>query len=191
MNDVAHEYSLTEHVVSQATPNHGLHVFVDGCFEPVSHTGGWAFVAYRDSMEVACDFGGMAKSSNNATEAIAVLQAILWISANIPDEPSVIWSDSVYAVTGCNHWLPIWKANNWKKPAPNQNVRRRTIANDAIWKAIDIELGKNRMINIVWCKGHSGIPGNERADMLADEGRRFRVAGTAVASKNRPLRAGL
>ncbi|WP_244423959.1 ribonuclease H [Phyllobacterium sp. YR531] len=159
----------------------GFHVFVDGCFKPVSQNGGWAFVAYRDSMEIACDFGAVANSSNNATEAVAVLQAMRWINANIAVEPAVIWSDSVYAVTGCNYWLPIWKANGWKKPAPNPNLRRRTIANDVIWKEIHGELSRNPLISIVWCKGHSGIPGNERADALADEGRRFRVPGTAVA----------
>ncbi|MEP7454715.1 ribonuclease H [Phyllobacterium sp. SB3] len=152
------------------TANHGLHIFADGCFDPVSRRGGWAFVVYRDGAEIASDFGGTANTSNNAMEAAALLRAIIWIDSNVAGENPVIWSDSFYAVMGCNDWLPIWKANGWKKIDPNPNARRRTITNMEIWKEIDTRLCRNPPIKILWCKGHAGITGNERADDLADHG---------------------
>jgi ribonuclease HI len=150
---------------------HGLHVFADGCYEPVSGQGGCAFVAYRDVVEIASDFGGVQDTANNSMELMAVLNAAMWIGSNAMGQPAVIWSDSIYAVKGCNSWRHIWKNNGWRKRGPNAKVRSRTIANPELWKAIDLQLSHNHLLTVAWCKGHSGILGNERADQLADNGR--------------------
>ncbi|WP_132651671.1 ribonuclease H [Rhizobium sp. BK418] len=150
----------------------GLHVFVDGCFEPRSWHGGWAFVAYRDGVEIASGFGGAENSANNAMELTAVLKAAIWINCTAAGEAAVIWSDSVYAVEGSNHWRPIWKNNGWKKSNPGGNARNRVVADAELWQAVDIELLQNPQISIAWCKGHSGVAGNERADELSDQGSR-------------------
>jgi ribonuclease HI len=156
----------------------GLHIFVDGCFEPKSRQGGWAFVACRDDVEIASGFGGVENSANNAMEAMALLQALLWVDRNASAEPAIIWSDSRYAVDGCNNLRLIWRHNGWKKIDPNQNARRRTIADAEIWKAIDAQLDRNRLLTVSWCKGHSGNDGNERADQLAELGRLSTGAST-------------
>jgi ribonuclease HI len=150
----------------------GLHLYADGCHEPRSNTGGWAFVVRRDGLEIASEFGHVDRSSNNAMELTALLRAALWINANAMGEPSILWSDSVYAVNGCNQWRPIWKSRGWRKKGPNPNARSRAIADRALWMAVDAALSENRLLQVVWCKGHSGIPGNERADHLAEHGRR-------------------
>ena len=150
---------------------HGLHLFADGCYEPGSGHGGWSFVAYRDAVEIASDFGGVDDSSNNAMELTAVLRAAMWINSQTAGEPAIIWSDSVYAVKGCNSRRHIWKNNGWKKSSPNGHGRRRTIDNADLWKAVDRQLSQNALVTIAWCKGHLGIAGNERADALADRGR--------------------
>ncbi|WP_049732000.1 ribonuclease H family protein [Rhizobium ecuadorense] len=150
---------------------HGLHLFADGCFEPGSGHGGWSFVAYRDRVEIASDFGGVNDSSNNSMELTAVLRAAMWVNSQPTGEPATIWSDSVYAVKGCNSKRHIWKNNGWKKSSPNGQGRRRMIDNADIWKAVDLQLSQNAQVTIAWCKGHSGIAGNERADALADRGR--------------------
>ncbi|ANM10846.1 MULTISPECIES: ribonuclease H family protein [unclassified Rhizobium] len=155
---------------------HGLHLFADGCYEPGSGHGGWSFVAYRDAAEIASDFGGVDDSSNNSMELTAVLRAAMWINSQTAGEPAIIWSDSVYAVKGCNSRRHIWKNNGWKKSSPNGQGRRRTIDNADLWKAVDLQLCQNALVTIAWCKGHSGIAGNERADALADRGR-LSIAG--------------
>ncbi len=151
--------------------SHDLHVFADGCYEPDSGEGGWAFVVYRDDAEVASGFGGVEDTANNTTELIALLKAVEWIDSNAASETAVVWSDSVYVVRGCNQWRHIWKNNGWKKISANAKVRSRTIANPDLWKAIDAHLSRNRLLTIAWCKGHSGLAGNERADELAERGR--------------------
>jgi ribonuclease HI len=150
---------------------HGLHVFADGCYDPNSGQGGWAFIAYRGGVEIASDFGGVRDTANNSMELIAILRAIMWISSNAIGEPAVIWSDSIYAVNGCNSWRHIWKTNGWKKVDPNPNARKRTIADPKLWQETDLQLSQNQLLAIAWCKGHSGIDGNELADELANIGR--------------------
>jgi ribonuclease HI len=151
---------------------HDLRVFADGCYEPGSGEGGWAFVVYRNHAEVASGFGGVKDTANNTTELIALLEAVTWINSNAPGEAAVVWSDSAYAVRGCNQWRHIWKNNGWKKISANAKIRSRTIANPDLWKAIDGQLSRNRLLTIAWCKGHSGLAGNEHADELAERGRR-------------------
>lgn len=149
----------------------GLHVFVDGCYEPGSGQGGWAYIAFRDAVEIASGFGGVEDSADNSMELAAVLNAAIWINSEATGEAATIWSDSIYAVKGCNSRRHIWKNNGWKKSSPNGNGRSRTIANAELWKAVDLQLSRNGLVTIAWCKGHFGIAGNERADALADKGR--------------------
>jgi ribonuclease HI len=151
--------------------DHRLEVYADGCFEPRSGTGGWAFVVYRDGLEVASGHGSSDRTSNNAMELRALLEAARWINANAMGEPSLLLSDSVHAVNGCNRWRHVWKSRGWRKKGPDPKARSRTIADRELWLAIDEALSKNKLMEIVWCKGHSGIPGNEKADGLAEFGR--------------------
>ncbi len=171
MTGIANELSSPATTVGLPETQHGFHVFVDGCYEPGSGHGGWAFVVYRDAAEIASGFGGAEDSANNSMELTAVLRAAIWINREASGEPATIWSDSIYAIKGCNSWRHIWKNNGWKKSSPNGNARKRTVANAELWKAVDLQLSQNALMTIVWCKGHSGIAGNERADALADKGR--------------------
>lgn len=155
-----------------SSAGHRFEIYADGCYEPSDQSGGWAFVVYRDGQEVASDFGHVARSSNNATELMALLRAATWVEANAPDEPSILWTDSFYAVNGCNQWRPIWKSRNWRKKGPDPNARSRNIPDRGLWIAIDAVLSSNKSIEVAWCKGHSGIPGNEKSDALAERGRR-------------------
>ncbi|RDL48710.1 Ribonuclease HI [Ensifer sp. M14] len=149
----------------------GFHVFTDGSYEPSSGEGGWAFVVYHDGAEIASEFGGARRSADNTMELTALFKAALWINGNVPGERAIVWSDCVYAVNGCNSWRQIWKNNGWKKIVANAKVRSRTIANAELWMAIDLQLRSNPELTVAWCKGHSGLVGNERADRLAAFGR--------------------
>ncbi|MBB4290106.1 ribonuclease HI [Rhizobium leguminosarum] len=171
MTSISNELHVPATTVGISEAQRGLHLFVDGCYEPGSGQGGWAFVAYRDAVEIACGFGGVEDSANNSMELIAVLKAVLWINSEATGEAVIIWSDSIYAVKGCNVRRHIWKNNGWKKSSPNGNARSRTIANAELWKSVDRQLSRNALVTVAWCKGHSGVAGNERADTLADKGR--------------------
>ena len=148
-----------------------LEIFTDGCCEPGSGNGGWGFAVYRDGHEIASGCGGAGKTANNAMEATAVLKAAQWVNAHAAGETVTIWSDSVYAVKGCNERRPIWRNNGFKKITANSRLRSRGIADADVWRAIDAALSRSATITVSWCKGHAGTEGNERADRLADSGR--------------------
>lgn len=158
-------------LVGPADGTAGLQVYSDGCYEPNSDTGGWAFVVYRDGVEIAFGHGGMAKTSNNSMELAGLLQAALWLNANAAGEPSMLWTDSAYAVNGCHRWRHVWKSRNWRKKGADPKARSRPVPDAELWKAIDAELSLNSLIGIAWCKGHAGLTGNEQADRLAEAGR--------------------
>ena len=55
-----------------------------------------------------------------------------------------------------------WKSNGWK------TANKKAVKNQSLWKELD-ELSSKHHIEWQWVKGHSGHPGNERADELANE----------------------
>jgi ribonuclease HI len=171
MTDISDRLPSPNPAADTAESTAGLQLFADGCYEPDSGQGGWAFVAYRDGVEIASGCGGVADTANNAMEALALLEAVSWINANALDEAATVWTDSVHAVKGCNDWRHIWKTNGWKRIVANKKARNRGIADHALWQALDRQLSDNGHVTISWCKGHAGIDGNERADRLADSGR--------------------
>ncbi|WP_018899258.1 ribonuclease H [Rhizobium sp. 2MFCol3.1] len=161
-----------------------LEIFTDGCCEPSSSNGGWGFAVYRDGVEIASGCGGADKTANNAMEATAVLEAVRWVNAHAAEAAVTIWSDSVYAVKGCNEWRPIWRNNGFKKITANSRLRSRGIADADLWRAIDAALSGSATITVSWCKGHAGTEGNERADRLAESGR-LSIAGKAPLKRSR------
>lgn len=156
---------------SSSSTGHRVDVYSDGCYQPEDGSGGWAYVAYRDGVEIAADFGHVNRSSNNAMELTALLKAAIWINTHAASEPSVLWSDSVYAVMGSNRWRHVWRSRGWRKKGPDPKARSRTIPDRELWIAVDSALSTNGSLQVRWCKGHSGIPGNEKSDELADRGR--------------------
>ncbi|MBM3095429.1 ribonuclease HI [Ensifer sp. T173] len=167
MNGIFTKLCAPDHTAEILPISEGLHVFTDGSYEPTSAKGGWAFVVYRNGAEIASEFGGARPSADNTMELTALFKAALWVNGNASGERAIVWSDSVYAVNGCNSWRQIWKNNGWKKIVPNAKARSRTIANAELWMAIDLQLSRNPQLAVAWCKGHSGLVGNERADTLA------------------------
>jgi len=72
-----------------------------------------------------------------------------------------LYTDSQYVKKGLLEWLPQWKARGWK------TADRKAVKNQALWETLEHEAGKHR-IQWHWVRGHSGIPGNERCDVLAN-----------------------
>ena len=91
-------------------------------------------------------------------EITAAINAIksLKIKSNV-----VIHTDSKYLMNGINDWINNWKNNNWKTST------KKDVKNVDLWKAID-DLSSEHTIKWNWVKGHSGNPGNEMADDLAN-----------------------
>jgi ribonuclease HI len=73
-----------------------------------------------------------------------------------------VYTDSEYVRRGISEWLPGWKARGWRTAA------RKPVKNQDLWERLD-ELSSAHYIEWRWVPGHAGVPGNERADQLANE----------------------
>jgi ribonuclease HI len=72
-------------------------------------------------------------------------------------------TDSKYVMDGIREWMANWKKRDWKTAA------RKPVKNKDLWQALDSATERHE-IDWVWVKGHSGHPGNEEADQLANRG---------------------
>ena len=66
---------------------------------------------------------------------------------------------------GITEWIRGWKAKGWRTST------KQPVKNVELWQRLDqlVEHGGHQ-IDWRWVKGHSGDPGNERADALANQG---------------------
>lgn len=143
----------------------GCHVFCDGACEPNPGPGGWAFVVYLDGQEIFAAQGGNVATTNNVMEMTGALEAVRWISENPDGRTASLHSDSQYVVKGCNEWRHSWKRKGWMRK------RNSPVLNLELWKQLDTVLNEFPLV-LSWVKGHAAIRGNERADELAEQGRR-------------------
>ena len=134
-----------------------ISIYTDGACKGNPGEGGWgAYIEYNN--EKVKLYGYEKDTTNNRMEITAAIEALrsIKIKSNI-----IIYTDSKYLMNGINTWINGWKKNNWRTSS-NKGVK-----NVDLWKIID-ELNSNHSIKWCWVKGHSGNPGNEMADELAN-----------------------
>ncbi len=72
-----------------------------------------------------------------------------------------VYTDSQYVRLGMTEWLAGWKARGWR------TADRKSVKNQDLWEQLDEQAARHE-IEWHWVKGHSGVPGNERCDQLAN-----------------------
>ena len=136
-----------------------IEIYADGACKGNPGPGGWGawLKAGKHEKEL---FGGELETTNNRMELTAVIRALEQLKQ--PSEVRVS-TDSQYVQKGISEWIHGWKARGWKtsNKAPVKNVD--------LWQLLD-EVASRHQIEWVWVKGHAGHEGNERADMLANQG---------------------
>ncbi|WP_017932677.1 ribonuclease HI [Robiginitomaculum antarcticum] len=139
----------------------GIIIYTDGACSGNPGPGGWGawMIAGQHEKEL---FGGEAATTNNRMEMMAAIKAIAAIKPGY-DGPVTIITDSVYLRDGITKWIHGWKKRGWKK------ADKKPVLNVDLWKELDAA-AQGRNIDWQWVKGHSGDPGNERADELARRG---------------------
>ena len=135
-----------------------IELFTDGACKGNPGVGGWGVLINNSNNFIELK-GTQRQTTNNRMELIAVIKGLKSIQENADIE---ITTDSMYVNNGINQWIDNWKNNGWKTAA------KKPVKNKDLWQELD-ELVQNYSIKWIWVKGHSGHPGNERADQLANE----------------------
>lgn len=136
-----------------------VEIFTDGACRGNPGIGGWGAVIQYKGHEKQL-FGGEQETTNNRMELMAAIQAIK--SLNRPCRISLT-TDSQYVRKGISVWMPDWKKRHWKTAA------KKPVKNKDLWQLLDAATQQHE-IDWFWVKGHSGHPGNELADRLANRG---------------------
>lgn len=136
-----------------------VEIFTDGACKGNPGPGGWgALLRYgKNEREL---YGGEELTTNNRMELMAVIQALAALTRPCKVR---LTTDSKYVMQGVQQWLAGWKARGWK------TANRQPVKNQDLWQQLDQQLARHS-IDWQWVRGHSGHPGNERADNLANLG---------------------
>ncbi|MGE0808970.1 MAG: ribonuclease HI, partial [Burkholderiaceae bacterium] len=134
-------------------------VYTDGACKGNPGPGGWGALLSWGGHEKEL-FGGEAATTNNRMELLAVIRALQALTR--PAEV-VVHTDSQYVQKGISEWLAGWKARGWL------TADRKPVKNADLWRELEAQVARHQ-VQWRWVRGHSGHPGNERADALANRG---------------------
>ena len=136
-----------------------IKIYTDGACKGNPGPGGWgALIIYAtEEKEI---YGGENLTTNNRMELKAVIMALREINSG---RDITIFTDSSYVQKGISEWIFKWKQNGWR------SSNRKPVKNKDLWVDLD-DISSKFAIKWEWVKGHSGDPGNERADYLANKG---------------------
>ncbi|AEF99022.1 Ribonuclease H [Methylomonas methanica MC09] len=134
-------------------------VYTDGACKGNPGPGGWGvYMSYKGKEKQLC--GGERETTNNRMELMAAIQALEILNRSCAIK---LHTDSKYVLQGITEWMGNWKKRGWKTSA------NKPVKNEDLWRRLDQSIQRHS-IEWVWVKGHSGDPGNETADSLANQG---------------------
>ena len=136
-----------------------IEIYTDGACRGNPGPGGWGawLISGKHKKEL---FGGELDTTNNRMELMAAIKALGALKSS---SIVTLTTDSQYVRKGITEWLAGWKLKGWK------NSQKKPVKNADLWKLLD-EQNQRHKVDWQWVKGHSGHPGNEKADELANQG---------------------
>ena len=133
-----------------------VEIYTDGACSGNPGPGGWGgLLLFRGSEKELS--GGDPDTTNNRMEMMAVICSLESLKRSCP---VIIHTDSVYVMKGMTEWITQWKKRNWK------TAGKKPVKNVDLWQRLEAAVDAHS-VEWRWVKGHSGNPGNERADELA------------------------
>ncbi|GLU48277.1 ribonuclease HI [Nocardiopsis ansamitocini] len=143
-----------------------VHIHTDGACRGNPGPGGWGVLLRFGAHEKEL-YGGEPQTTNNRMELMAAIMALESLTRQVP---VVLHTDSTYVRDGITKWVHGWKRKGWK------TADKKPVKNEELWKRLDTAAARFE-VEWKWVKGHSGDPGNDRADALACRGRDEAGAG--------------
>ena len=136
-----------------------VRIYTDGACRGNPGPGGWGAVLIAGRHRKTLH-GGEPETTNNRMELTAAIEALNALKRR---QKVLLYTDSRYVMDGIEKWLAGWKARGWKTAA------KKPVKNQELWQALD-EAQNRHDVTWRWVRGHSGDPGNEEADALANRG---------------------
>ena len=136
-----------------------VEIWTDGACKGNPGPGGWGALLRAGVHEKEL-FGGEPATTNNRMELTAVIEALASLKRRCR---VVVHTDSQYVKLGVTEWLPMWIRRGWK------TAGNKAVKNADLWRRL-AQLAGEHDVDWRWVKGHAGVPGNERADALANRG---------------------
>lgn len=134
-----------------------VEIYTDGACRGNPGPGGWAALLTMDGHEKELA-GAEPATTNNRMELTAVIRALEALKRPVHAR---VYTDSEYVRRGITEWIASWKKRGWR------TADRKPVKNQDLWERLD-ELAAGHRVEWHWVKGHSGVPGNERVDALAN-----------------------
>ncbi len=134
-----------------------IKIYTDGACKGNPGPGGYGVHIIYPNGEIEELYGRNEKTTNNIMELHATIVALSHFDN---EEDITIYTDSNYVKKGITEWIHNWKRNNWK------NAKKQSVKNKKLWEELD-QWNDFHNVTWKWVKGHSGDPGNDRADYLA------------------------
>jgi len=153
-------------------------VFADGAAKGNPGPGGWGTIVVRPDGQVTELGGGASHTTNNQMELTAVIEALRQLGDT--SGPIALHTDSTYVIRGARDWIHGWRRRGWK------TVDGGDVLNRELWESLARLLAaRGRAGRVEWhyVRGHTGVPGNERVDEIADA----HASGKPVALYRGPL----
>jgi len=130
-------------------------IYTDGSSRGNPGPGGWGAIILSDD-EVRELGGGDPHTTNNRMELMAAIKSLEYV----PDNVITLNTDSEYVMKGMTQWIEGWQKKGWR------TANRKPVLNQDLWqKLLEVTQGKN--IEWKYVAGHTGVPLNERADVIA------------------------
>lgn len=132
-------------------------IHTDGACRGNPGPGGWGALLNAGLHEKTLN-GFEATTTNNRMELTAAIMALRELK-----QPCrvALYTDSEYLRKGITEWIHGWQKRGWKTAA------KQPVKNADLWRELLAE-SERQQVSWHWVKGHSGHPGNERADALAN-----------------------
>jgi len=150
-------------------------IYTDGACKGNPGPGGWGALLSSGGTTKEL-FGGELGTTNNRMEIMAVIEAL---SALKRPCQVTLYLDSEYVLKGITEWIHGWKARGWRTAA------KAPVKNVDLWQRLDTVVSSSgHRIDWRWVRGHTGDPGNERADVLANKGVEMALAAGTTAARS-------
>lgn len=143
---------------------HSIIIYTDGSSLGNPGPGGFGCVIVFPEKNQVVELGDKASSTtNNKMELLAIITALNYLQKNnvSPADQIVIHTDSSYAINGITKWIFGWQKNNWITST------KTPVLNSELWKQFSPLTQHFKHISFEHVRGHAGIWGNERCDMIA------------------------